>query len=67
MKIFNKLKSYIGFNRSITRDSYEQLRDCKRYPKCYDMTESERLAAIVRLNRNIWNESDLGNNDSYKL
>ena len=49
----------------IFRTSYEVLRCPQRQPKCYDMTESERSAAIVRLNRNAWNDPALAVLDRY--
>lgn len=50
----------------VFRTAYEVLRAPDRQPKCYDMTEQERLAAIVRLNRNIWNDPTLSQLDNYK-
>lgn len=44
------------FQPQIFRNAYEVLRSPDRQPKCYDMTEQERDAAIVRLNRNVRNE-----------
>lgn len=38
------------YNR--VRNAYELLRAPDRQPKCYDMTEQERSAAIVRLTQN---------------
>lgn len=33
----------------IFRDAYELLRAPDRQPKCYDMTDAERSAAVIRL------------------
>lgn len=33
------------------RDQYELLRDPARYPKCYDMTDEERIQAAQRHNQ----------------
>lgn len=38
------------------RTAFELLRCPKRQPKCYEMTEQERKEAIMRLNRNVWND-----------
>ena len=49
----------------VFRTAYEILRAPDRQPKCYDMTEQERAAAIVRLNRNVWNDPTLIQLDTY--
>lgn len=54
----------INFSQ-VFRNAYEVLRCPERQPKCYDMTEQERSAAIVRLNRNVWNEPELSQQDQY--
>lgn len=36
------------------RNSYELLRSPDRSPKCYDMTEQERAAAVTRLSQQNW-------------
>lgn len=46
------------------RDEYEILRCPRRTPKCYDMTDEERRQAIVKINRNVWNEHDLAMQDN---
>ena len=45
------------------RSAYDLLRCPKGSPKCYEMTEQERLDAIVRLNRNVWNDPQLAKLD----
>lgn len=50
----------------VFRNAYEVLRSPDRQPKCYDMTDQERSAAIVRLNRNVWNDPGLSSYDQYK-
>lgn len=45
--------------RTGIRNAYELLRSPDRQPKCYDMTDTERAAAIMRLNRNVWNDPTL--------
>ena len=47
------------------RDEYEVLRCPKRLPKCYDMTEEERQKAIMKLNRNVWNDHNLTKQDTF--
>ena len=51
----------------IFRSAYEILRSPDRQPKCYEMTESERSDAIMRLNRNIWNDPVLSKEDVRKI
>ena len=50
----------------VFRTAYERYRSPDRQPKCYDMTEQERMSAIMRLNRNVWNEYQLTQLDNYK-
>ena len=50
---------------NIFRTAYEVLRAPDRQPKCYDMTEQERATAIMRLNRNVWNDHQLTQLDIY--
>lgn len=50
----------------VFRTAYERYRSPDRQPKCYDMTEQERATAIMRLNRNVWNEYQLTQLDNYK-
>lgn len=50
----------------VFRGAYERFRAPDRQPKCYDMTEQERATAIMRLNRNVWNEHQLTQLDIYR-
>ena len=50
---------------TLLRSEFELLRDPSRAPKCYEMTEQERLAAAVVLNRNVWNDPTLAEKDLY--
>lgn len=45
------------------RDIFELLRCPHRTPKCYEMTDKERQDAIMRLNRNVWNDPKLAKQD----
>ena len=56
----------MNFTR-VFRNAYEILRAPDRQPKCYDMTESERDNAIVRLNRNVWNDVNLTQQDNWRV
>lgn len=51
---------------NLFRNAYEVLRCTERQPKCYEMTEAERKAAIVKLNRNVWNDPFLAQLDKFK-
>lgn len=53
------------FKLPFFRSEYEALRAPDRTPKCYEMTEQEREAAVVRLNRNVWNDPKLAEQDQY--
>jgi hypothetical protein len=48
---------------TLLRHEFELLRDPARGPKCYDMTEQERVDAIMRLSRNVWNDPALAAQD----
>ena len=50
----------------VFRTAYERYRSPDRQPKCYDMTEQERMSAIMRLNRNVWNDHQLTQLDIYR-
>lgn len=54
------------FKKISKRSAYDILRCPQRLPKCYEMTDQEREAAIVRLNRNVWNEPELTKQDQYQ-
>ena len=54
------------FRKLFNRSSYDLLRCPQRLPKCYEMTDQEREAAIVRLNRNVWNDPALTEQDQYQ-
>ena len=56
--VFGTMKS-----NSVFRSPYEVLRDPMRIPKCYEMTDDEIQEAIMRLNRNKWNDHDLAQQD----
>jgi len=46
------------------RKDVESLRQPDRLPRCYDMTEQERLAKIREWNnRNVWNDPALTEQD----
>lgn len=49
---------------NLFRNEYEILRCPKRLPKCYEMTEEERQKAVMKLNRNVWNDHDLTKQDT---
>lgn len=60
----NVLKKIFSGSRALFRDEYEILRCTDRIPKCYDMTEEEKRLAIMKLNRNIWNDHELTKQDN---
>lgn len=68
MTLTNMIKTiFSNFSNQQLRDSYNVLRDPARLPKCYDLTDTERQSAIIRLNRNVWNDHSLTAEDQYKI
>lgn len=52
------------FRQSSTNHQYPLMRAPDFQPKCYDMTEQERLDCIREWNnRNVWNDPTLANED----
>ena len=51
------------FRPQIFCNAYEVLRSPDREPKCYEMTEQERDAAIVRLNQTFSKDIQIGLNN----
>jgi hypothetical protein len=49
--------------KNLFRNAYDVLRCPHRQPKCYEMTDKERQDAIMRLNRNVWNDPRLTKED----
>lgn len=48
----------------IDQRGVESLRQPDRLPRCYDMTEQERLAKVREWNnRNVWNTPELAEQD----
>lgn len=46
----------------------ESLRQPDRHPRCYELTDDERLSKIREWNnRNIWNDSESSNHDLDKF
>ena len=43
----------------VFRRGVEALRQPDRQPRCYDLTEAERLQQIILQNRNVWNSHQL--------
>lgn len=61
--IFQRLRATYFQPMTLMRHEFELLRDPARGPKCYDMTEQERVDAIMRLSRNVWNDPALAAQD----
>ena len=50
------------------RRGVEALRQPDRLPRCYEMTEAERLAKIREWNnRNVWNTPELAEHDASNI
>lgn len=62
--IMTILKKLFAQTTILFRNDYEILRCPDRIPKCYDMTEEEKRLAIMKLNRNIWNDHELTKQDN---
>lgn len=58
------LKKLTARVSDLFRNEYEVLRCPKRLPKCYEMTEAERQQAVMKLNRNVWNDYTLTKQDT---
>ncbi len=49
---------------NLLKRGIDALRQPDRNPRCYELTEEERLAKIKEWNnRNVWNTPDLANED----
>jgi hypothetical protein len=59
-KIFTKKR----FIMNIFQRGIETLRQPDRNPRCYELTDNERLTLIQWNNRNIWNTIELGQLDA---
>jgi hypothetical protein len=52
----------------ILKRGIETLRQPDRNPRCYEMTEQERLKSVREWNnRNVWNTPDLSNQDKLSV
>lgn len=50
----------------VSNHKYPLMRQPDRLPRCYEMTETERLEKVKEWNnRNVWNEPELSKQDYY--